>query len=73
MNKDYYELVFGTDMKKQFVLRISNALETFDITDFENDMNAMIQQDMFVSKNGTPTISRLVRFISPFKINIAVA
>jgi hypothetical protein len=72
MNKNYYEFIFISNQGKNITLRVTNAKATFDVNQFVEDMDAIINMDIIETSKGKPIAKRLVKYIKPQEINIEV-
>lgn len=72
MNKNYYEFIFISDQGKNISVKITNAVETYDIETFVKDMDSIISSNVILTSSGKPIAKRLVKFIEPKTIDVTV-
>ena len=61
------------DNGKEITVKVTNAVETYSVSNIINDMNTIISSGVIMTAQGNKPIARkAARFISPRVINIAV-
>ncbi len=72
MNKNYYEFTFISDQGKNISVKVPNAVETYNVSQFAEDMDTIITSQVISTSKGRPVAKRLVKYVEPKTVQIPV-